>query len=435
MTPALMVRAQCNRRFTQLEGDFDVFLNGSSIFNLTQSMFITKVGNESTRDFVGGRTHDRLDHLMKTSIDPGKLETVEMSEAVQNGLPLKSSSSAQSNSAGRKVKLSQLPKQLPTETGYNKHRMRRKGRKQQQRSDGSSVDVVVPVRTEHRAYSVGDSSTHQDKHDAQATSSMEGRLRGGGDEARNGMDSGDPRSRSRRGRRLAAIEKSGFLGVIKDKNWSPFFYRGRMLWSYLLSPHIVCEMEQYIQDLPAFFARIEPDDCILCLRKFATNNSALFNEHAERFSAAAKAREARVLPKRKESPTTFNYHLNGVSAFKVRGRPFYLGICHSISDTWRQVDRMVHYQRLRTYIHFFYKMEAEPPFRILAISRKIPLFQHRAVSSWFGVEEVVDVAFVSGLEYHPDQMGQEIMIAYGVGDLVSRVTKLSVEMALELFDD
>ena len=78
---------------------------------------------------------------------------------------------------------------------------------------------------------------------------------------------------------------------------------------------------------------------------------------------------------------------------------------------------MQHYHRLRSYVHYFYKMEKEPPFRILAISKVIPLLKHRGVSSWFGTEEVADVAFVSGMNYDPSKRGEEILLTYGVGDL------------------
>jgi hypothetical protein len=96
---------------------------------------------------------------------------------------------------------------------------------------------------------------------------------------------------------------------------------------------------------------------------------------------------------------------------------------------------MQHYQRLRSYVHYFYKMEIQPPFRILAISKVIPWLKHRAVSSWFGTEEVADVTFVSGMTYDPSKRGEEIILTYGVGDLVPRATTISVETALELFED
>jgi hypothetical protein len=41
------------------------------------------------------------------------------------------------------------------------------------------------------------------------------------------------------------------------------------------------------------------------------------------------------------------------------------------------------------------------------------LLKHRAVSSWFGSEEVADVAFVSGMTYDPSKSGEEIIPTYG----------------------
>ena len=129
----------------------------------------------------------------------------------------------------------------------------------------------------------------------------------------------------------------------------------------MLHPNIVCEFERETDDLPAFFGRTEPDHCILCMRRFAANNTELINQHSRRYGAASLApqllKAAMERGSADQSPTTWHYHLNGAQAFKVKGEPFFLGVGHSISEPWKQVERMQHYQRLRGYVRYFYKME------------------------------------------------------------------------------
>ena len=81
-------------------------------------------------------------------------------------------------------------------------------------------------------------------------------------------------------RRLAAFAGAGFLGIVKDKNWSPFVGvdnrtgDSRLLWSYMLEPHIVCENDV---DL-----RIHNVDCVVCKRKYATNSKPILQAAADR---------------------------------------------------------------------------------------------------------------------------------------------------------
>ena len=415
ITPALMVRAQCNRRFTQLDSEFNVYQNGTSIFEAKQSMFISKVDNSSSYSHSGldseFRADNRLDHLL-TAVRELERNTAPQREVGRKTIYRKGSGDSRvSGLRHSSPGLSVSPKDSENST-------RAKFSKTRRRSHRKQLQQQLRIGNKEAASSSLNKRNYEtDKSQDQQTVDVS----------------------LNRARRLAAIEKSGFLGAIKDKNWSPFFYHGRMLWSYMLHPHIVCEFEQEMDELPAFFGRIEPDDCILCMRRFATNNSLLIKEHSRRYGAASLpphlSKAAIERGSADQSPTTWHYHLNGVQAFKIKGQPFFLGVCHSISETWKQVERMQHYHRLRSYVHYFYKMEKEPPFRILAISKNIPLLKHRGVSSWFGTEEVADVAFVSGMNYDPSKSGEEILLTYGVGDLVSRVTTFSVETALELFED
>ena len=355
ITPALMVRAQCNRRFTQLDSEFNVYMNGTSIFEAQQSMFISKVDNGTTSTVgldLDFRSNNRLDNSFAAGLerrDSPRREDKKMDGTAESGASdLRLSSEGRSTGTGDTEDLirATVPKGRRRNQLKQLQHLRMGGKKGKKGYSSSRSEKILPQRLE-------DASEGED----------------------------------RRRRRLAAIEKSGFLGAIKDKNWSPFFYRGRMLWSYMLHPHIVCEFEQEMDDLPAFFGRIEPDDCILCMRRFATNNTALIDQHSRRYGAVSLAphlsKAATVMERGSsdQSPTTWHYHFNGVQAFRIEDEPFFLGVCHSISETWKQVERMQHYQRLRSYVHYFYKMEIQPPFRILAISKVIPLLKHRAVSS------------------------------------------------------
>ena len=124
----------------------------------------------------------------------------------------------------------------------------------------------------------------------------------------------------------------------------------------MVTPHIVCELERSLDELPGFFSQIQSDDCILCLRRFATNNTLLFDAHA---ASQTSSEDGLTIPGEKSSMLR-KYHLNGVPAFKLQGQPFFLGVCHAISETWRRMETMMNYVRVRAYVHYFYKMEAQP---------------------------------------------------------------------------
>jgi len=389
MSPSLLVRAQCKSRFEKKWGGFDAITNVSSVFSGEQAQFISKLqGGSNESEFMQGVN-------------------------LRTGISSREAAMAASARRGHGDS-----RDIDTSGGVEERELRGNA----SLLAGSREGLRTGRRRKKRRGKSGDFSVL-------AIGESGGGLRRG---ALGGQTEAERQLRDRRERRrLAAIMGTGYIGAVKDKNWSPFFHRGRLLWSYMITPHIVCELERSLDELPTFFGQIESDDCILCLRRFATNNTLLFDAHA---ASQTSAEEAMTIPGEK-SPMLWKYHLNGVPAFKLQGQPFFLGVCHAISETWQRMEAMVKYTRMRAYVHYFYKMEAQPPFRILALSRPMPLQHQHAVSSWFELNEVADVAFVSGFDYMPEHRGQELLLSYGVGDLFARVTRISVETALALFDD
>ena len=74
-------------------------------------------------------------------------------------------------------------------------------------------------------------------------------------------------------RRLAAFVGKGFLGVVKDKNWSPFMHDDRLLWIYSFDPFIICENDV---DL-----RKHNVDCVICERKYSAKIDHLMVDYSK----------------------------------------------------------------------------------------------------------------------------------------------------------
>lgn len=199
------------------------------------------------------------------------------------------------------------------------------------------------------------------------------------------------------------------LNNVQEKNWSPFSYKGKLLFVYTWQPFRVCRLDDAS---PA-------GSCNLCREVSITETEV------------AQTNWLKIMNMVQLPGTAF--HLNGLPIVWVGdtsiGFNGYLGVGHAVSSQSTSVVRKT------TYTHFFFRMSSEPPFQVLDVSAPIEL--KHAVSSavfWSNMRHEVDTSFVSGfsvLEKKPGQ--QEILIAYGDGDNESRLLRMSLSEALSLF--
>lgn len=209
-----------------------------------------------------------------------------------------------------------------------------------------------------------------------------------------------------------------------DKNWSPFRYQGRLLWSYTFKPHVVCEM-----DIDFTAANISSTiDCLLCVKQYSTSSDLV----TDKVEATLRSVQ--------QMQNTVYFHLNGVSCFKLRELPFYIGVVHTIS--YHEEASHPAYESNRApmvtrkeYHHFFYLMHDYPPFAVADVSSVIPLKRGRAIGSYYKPEEYVLVAFVSGFQYAPDRRGREFVITYGSADMNAMVLVISEANVIAMFNN
>lgn len=128
-----------------------------------------------------------------------------------------------------------------------------------------------------------------------------------------------------------------------------------------------------------------------------------------------------------------NYHLNGVPAYRMRRKEYYVGIAHLVLGIYYEDAKFKADYYERRYIHFLYKMESRPPFRVLKLSRPLPLDTDRSVASWFHPNEIGGIAFASGFSFDSNAVGREFAISYGVGDHFSKILRLGLRTVSRLF--
>ena len=214
-------------------------------------------------------------------------------------------------------------------------------------------------------------------------------------------------------RRLAALTGGDWF-TIKDKNWVPFHYQERLLWSYTIEPHIVCE-----NDIDVNY--IDEVDCVICVRKHQSSSPKTFDKLQKRIKGTGFDK--------------VDVHLNGAPAYYVEEIDSYLGILHVIKIKHSK-DVLGLQTKERFYEHYFYKTEAQPPFRVTEIAAsRVPLERSQCWSPWFETDDTVQVEFVMYMQYHPDRPGKEIVLSYGEADRTARVTTLSMKTVFEAFHD
>jgi hypothetical protein len=167
--------------------------------------------------------------------------------------------------------------------------------------------------------------------------------------------------------------------LLKEKNWNPFIYKGRLLFSQTFDPHVV----------------IEPYPNGTCVRVFETPGRAF--KHLP--SKPRGNTQAVLVP----------------AAFSGEKRDFYLGVVHGESG--------------RAYQNYFYKMQAHPPFRIYAASRAMPIVngQQPRNPAW------TDVSFPMSLDLLED--AGQVLVGYGSGDKTPRVLVMTWEEVRALFEE
>jgi hypothetical protein len=99
---------------------------------------------------------------------------------------------------------------------------------------------------------------------------------------------------------------------IKDKNWSPFAYEGKVLWSYKLEPHhVVCENDVDLNQDGA-----KDVDCVLCVTKYNSSSAGVFDGLYHGL--------------RQQGYDDVVAHMNGAPAYHVPDKNLYLGLMHII---------------------------------------------------------------------------------------------------------
>jgi hypothetical protein len=196
---------------------------------------------------------------------------------------------------------------------------------------------------------------------------------------------------------------------IKDKNWSPFAYEGKVLWSYKLAPHhVVCE-----NDVDLTQDGTQDVDCVLCVTKYNSTSSHVFDDLYRGL--------------RQQGYDNAVAHMNGAPAYFVPDKNLYLGLMHVIKEN-RTTDELGWGKTSKTYEHYFYALEATPPFRVAAVATvRIALERSRAWSNWFDIDHAVTVEFAMYMQYHPDRPGREIVISYGDGDRLARTATVGMD--------
>jgi len=246
----------------------------------------------------------------------------------------------------------------------------------------------------------------------------------------------------------ASTSELKFMQGVEDKNWSPFVYQGKLLWSYEIRPHVVCSLDldspnSIYRPRPSTAPASSPYSCALCIQKYATSAGQAVNARGERvYIDPLWAKFDEMLQSRlkieKFIPRDFDLsklevvvHLNGVPSYHIPSESSYLGIGHAIVRLHTDDDPML----ISTYETFFYLLSDTPPFAVTGLSCPINLIKKPSIGGVFNQSERFrNVAFVSGFNYDQLSKGSELLISYGIGDYQSHIITMNVRDAFEMFD-
>eukprot|EP00879_Flechtneria_rotunda_P011483 GHRR01011996.1.p1 GENE.GHRR01011996.1~~GHRR01011996.1.p1 ORF type:complete len:269 (+),score=43.57 GHRR01011996.1:125-931(+) len=165
--------------------------------------------------------------------------------------------------------------------------------------------------------------------------------------------------------------------LLKEKNWNPFTYKGKLFFSQQFDPHVVIQAH--------------PNGT--CVKLFETPTRVFRN-------LTSKPRgntQAVLVP----------------AAYSGETRDFYLGVVHAEAS--------------RSYQNYFYKMQAHPPFRIYARSKPMPIInsKHPRNPVW------TSVSFPMSLDLIPET--NQVLIGYGSGDQIPRILVMPWQEVSALF--
>lgn len=92
--------------------------------------------------------------------------------------------------------------------------------------------------------------------------------------------------------------------------------------------------------------------------------------------------------------------------------------------------------KVKVYHHYAYKMEPQPPFRVCAVSKEIPLITRKSEankpSSWTHQriwKDTSQTAYISGLYLD----GNKVLMSYGSSDIDARLLSMPLQNLEELF--
>lgn len=193
---------------------------------------------------------------------------------------------------------------------------------------------------------------------------------------------------------------------VKEKNWMPFVYKNELYMTHNVNPHRVFRINRQGQ----------------AVAKYLSSDHTLF--------AGLKNQRLHGGPPLVYVPTELYSSLTDTDGGYRQGG-YYLGIMHYFEMVGPK-------KQVKHYRHHAYKMEAQPPFRICAISKEVPLVFRKATGSGGGAwthdriwKDTSLTGYISGLFINSDS---QIIMSYGSSDIDARMLVLTVEELESLFD-
>ncbi|WIA17508.1 hypothetical protein OEZ85_014343 [Tetradesmus obliquus] len=175
---------------------------------------------------------------------------------------------------------------------------------------------------------------------------------------------------------------------VKEKNWMPFIHAGELFFTHSIMPHRVFKVNVTgiaVQQWVSVARELLPDEFLQAPKSHMHGGPPVV--------------------------------LVGSSASGT-GKPYYLGVMH-----YWDMPRM---PGARAYHHYAYQMEAQPPFRICAVSKELPLRRYDSTIH-AGVKANMwtrDINFISGLQLVDDN--KTVHMSYGAFDTDARMLSMTL---------